>query len=120
VDVEESGLESLNSDDLVNLQSIDTDEAVFPLAGLLTMKRMNALMATISTNTYRRGKTWRESMVSWASHLVANGWQAAFMEPPGLFTTDNKPLWMFCMISSFAQEKVSQFQAHMVFVANAR
>jgi hypothetical protein len=82
------------------------DHQLFPLSGLLTLKRINYLLATIARDTYRCGKTWRESMISWASHLVDNGWQAAFVEPPGMTTTDMKPLWMFFMMSSFALNKV--------------
>jgi hypothetical protein len=46
-------------------------------------------------------------MINWAAHLISEGWQATFMEPPDMFTTDGKPLWMFFMISSFALKKVS-------------
>jgi hypothetical protein len=89
------------------LQKMDENHHLFPLAGLLSIKRINALTATITRNSYRRGKTWRESMINWAAHLTSNSWQATFMEPPDMYTTDNKPLWMFCMISSFALKKVS-------------
>jgi hypothetical protein len=86
---------------------MEQNHQLFPLAGLLSPKRINALISTIARNSYRRGKTWRESMINWAAHLISEGWQATFMEPPDMFTTDGKPLWMFFMISSFALKKVS-------------
>jgi hypothetical protein len=58
-------------------------------------------------------------MISWSGHLVTNGWQAAFMEPEGLNSTDGKPLWMFFMLSSFAKDKVGAFPAVIVSIVSS-
>jgi hypothetical protein len=70
----------------------DNDNQSFPLGGLITANASILVLATVAPNTYRRGKTWRASMSSRADYLVETGWKAAFMAPPGMATTDRKPL----------------------------